>query len=85
MLKNLKMLLSLRAWLKSRTLNIAGIMAAIATMDVTTGSGIIQKVIDLLVNSFGLMPATAVAILVALKSIADAVLRVKTDKSVADK
>jgi hypothetical protein len=85
MFKNLKTLLSLRSWLKSRTLNLAAVLGAIATLDVTSGTGMVQAAIDFMSNTFGLMEPTSVALLLALKSLADVVLRVKTDKSLADK
>ena len=85
MLSKLKMLLSLRAWLKSRTLNVAGVLGTIATMDVAAGTGWVQLAVDTIVSTLGVMPATAVAILFALKSVVDAFLRAKTDKALGDK
>lgn len=85
MFKNLKTLLSIRSWLKSRTLNVAAVLGAIATMDVTAGTGLIQTAIDFMSQTFGWMESTSVAALVALKSLADVVLRAKTDKSLEQK
>lgn len=85
MLKNLKLLLSLRAWLKSRTLNLAAILGAIATVDVTAGTGMVQFAIDFIANTFGVMQGTAIAIVVAAREVANAVLRAKTDKSLEQK
>jgi len=85
LLSNLKLLLSARAWLKSRTLNVAGILGAIAAWDIAAGGNVIQTAVQFLVNSLGVMESTALAILVGVKAIADALLRVKTDKSVAAK
>jgi len=85
MLSYLKMLLSLRAWLKSRTLNVAAVLGLLATMDLTTGSGMIQHAVDFLAVHLGVMQPTALAFLVALKALADAVLRAKTDKALVAK
>lgn len=85
MLEKLKLLLSLRAWLKSRTLNLTGVLTLIAGMDVAAGTGWIQLAVDFLVNSLGVMQGTALAILVALREAANALLRAKTDRSLGDK
>ena len=85
MFKNLKTLLSVRAWLKSRTLNVAAVLGAVATMDVTAGTGVIQTTIDLMSSTFGWMESTSVALLVAAKSAADVLLRVKTEQALKDK
>ena len=85
MLKNLKTLLSIRAWFKSTTLSVAGVLGLIATMDLTTGTGVIQGVIDFAVQNLGIMPATALAWLTLIKTGADAILRTKTDRSLAQK
>lgn len=85
MLKNLKMLLSLRAWLKSRTLNFAAILGGLASLDLATGSGWVQAFVDFTANSFGWMEGTALSVLLVVKSLADAVLRAKTDAGLKDK
>lgn len=79
MFKNIKMLLELRAWLKSRTLNIAGLLGLIAAIDLTTPSDILQWLIDFAMTQFGWSTGTIVAIITLLKAIADALLRAKTD------
>ncbi len=85
MLKNIKMLLSIRAWLKSRTLNFAAVLGLLATLDLTTPLPIVQVVLDFMTNTFGIMQSTAVAWLLAVKALADAVLRAKTDRALPDK
>ena len=84
-MEKLKMLLSLRAWLKSRTLNVAAILGTLSTIDVASGSGWVQYAIDTVGNVLHVMPATSVAILLAVKCVADAVLRAKTDRSLVQK
>ena len=85
MIRNIKMLLSVRAWLKSRTLNFAGIVGLLATLDLTTPLPIVQVALDFMTGTFGIMNATAVAILFAVKAAADALLRAKTDRALPDK
>jgi hypothetical protein len=50
-------------------------------MDITAGTGWVQMAVDFLSSTFNVMQGTAIAILVALKSAADALLRAKTDRS----
>ena len=85
MIKNLKLLLSFRAWLKSRTLNFAGILGAIAAWDLASGSNLIQKIVEIFASTLGWMESTSLAALVALKAVADAVLRAKTDTNLGNK
>jgi hypothetical protein len=80
----IKLLLSLRAWWRSGTLNFAAVLGAIAAMDISTGSGIIDWVVQLVVSA-GVTQPTALAILVAVKAVADALLRAKTDRALDEK
>lgn len=85
MLAQLKQLLQLRSWLKSRTLNVSGVLLLLSTIDLTAGTGIIQMVIDFMVNHLGWMQSTAIAALTAVKALADAVLRAKSDTALKNK
>lgn len=84
MLKNLKLLLSIRAWLKSRTLNLSAILIAISGWDIAAGGNLVETVVGWIM-ALGFSNATALAILVAIKALADAALRAKTDRSLQDK
>ena len=85
MLDKLKMLMSLKAWLGSRTLNVAAVLGALSTWDLAAGGHNVQSAVEFLTHTFGVMDSTAMAALVALKSVADVVLRAKTDKALKDK
>jgi len=85
LLSQLKQLFQIRAWLKSKTLNVSGILLLLSTMDLTAGTGIIQSILDFMVDHFHWMPATAVAVLTAVKAAADAILRAKSDMALKDK
>lgn len=85
MLAQLKQLLAIRSWLKSRTLNVSGVLLVLSTLDLTAGTGIIQMLIDFMVGHLGLMPATAIAALTAVKALADAILRAKADTALKNK
>jgi hypothetical protein len=85
MIQNLKLLLSLRTWLKSGTLSVAGILGILAGLDLATPLPVIQTVLGFVVQTFHVSAETAVAWLVVLKSLADAILRAKTEWSLAEK
>lgn len=85
MIQNLKALLTLRAWIKSKTLSLAGILGILAGIDLTTPIPIIRTVLDVMQNTFDISSETAVAWLVVVKSLADAILRAKTEWSVAER
>lgn len=85
MLKKLRLLLSLRAWLKSRTLNVSAILGAIVTADLTTGNDILMTAIEFVASAGGITSGTALAAVVAIRELVAVALRAKTERSLKDK
>ena len=85
MLKKLRLLLSLRSWLKSRTLNVSAIIGALVAADLSTGNDILMMVVDAIASVGGITSGTALGILVAIRELVAVGLRAKTERSLEDR
>jgi hypothetical protein len=83
--KNLKMLLSLRAWWKSGTLNLSAVLGAILAADISTGNAMVMTVVEWLSGALGLMTGTALALLLAIREVLAVALRAKTERALNEK
>lgn len=85
MLKKIKMLFKLRAWMQSRTLNFSALLTAFVAVDLTLDNDLIATVVEWIANAGGMTTGTALAALVALREVVSVLLRAKTDRSLDDK
>lgn len=85
MIKNLKLLLSVRSWLKSRTLNLSALLGAFVAADLSTSNDLLMTIVSTVAGMGGVTTGTALAILVAIRELVSAVLRAKTDRALDEK
>lgn len=85
MLAKLKLLLSLRAWLKSGTLKAGGLVGALGAIQVYLSSQDGVDLVAMAASALGVMPATLGGILAGLSGLLTLVMRAKTDMSLAKK
>ena len=85
MFKNLKLLFSLRSWLKSKTLSVSGIISALLAADISTGNAWAMTAVEWLSTAIGVMSGTALALVLAGRELLAVFLRAKTERSLADK
>ena len=85
MLKNLKLLLKLRAWLKSDTLKTGGIVGVLSAAQIFLQSDDGAGWLDWISALIGVSTATGSGIVLGTVSLAMLVLRAKTEIGLAEK
>lgn len=84
-MKQLKLLLSLRAWLKSGTLKAGGLVGALGAIQVYLSSKDGVDLVALAAAALGVMPATLGGLLATILAVGIAFMRAKTEWSLKEK
>ena len=81
MLKNLRTLMKLRTWWKSKTLTVSGVLAALMAIDLAAPSDIVLTIVTTIANAGGVSVATVLALLGVVRELVAVVMRAKTERS----
>jgi hypothetical protein len=84
-LKNLKLLLTLRAWLKSDTLKAGGAVGILAAIQTFIQGQDGASIIEWVAAAIGVTGATASGLMLGVVSLLMLVLRAKTERALGDK
>lgn len=85
MLKKLKLLLSLRAWIRSGQLKAGGLLGILGAIQVWLGTDDGMGIIEWVSVAIGLMGSTVIGVFTSAIGLVMLILRAKTEWSLAEK